>query len=110
LLGRYLSITDYRNWRSYDHVYSVSYLPFIFERTFSTYLHMNPGIRALAFPFLREEVLDRCYGGTVEREIVRAFGDVVDEIDRRREYTAKDRQIIFSISALRAAAARQRWD
>jgi hypothetical protein len=110
LLGRYLSNADYRNWRSYDDIYSVSYLPFIFERTFSTYLHMNREIRALAFPFSREDVLDRCYGGTVEREIVRTFGDIVDEIDGRREYTPGDRQIIFSISALRAAAARHRWD
>ena len=110
LLDRYLSIANYRNWRSYDDVYSVSYLPFIFERTFSTFLHMNPRICPLTYPFSREEIIDRCYGGTVEKEIVRTFADVVEEIDKRQEYTATDRRIIFSLNALRGAAGRHRWD
>jgi hypothetical protein len=102
LLSRFYSTA------SYDFG-TVSYLPFIFERTFSTYLHINPEIRALAYPFCREEVLDHCYGGEFEREIVRTFGDVIDEIDNRQEYTAEDRRVIFSLHALRVAAANHRW-
>jgi hypothetical protein len=108
LLGRYYSITEYRDWQSSE-ILQVSYLPFIFERTFSTFLHMKRDIRAIAYPFTRGEILAHSYGGDFEREIVQTFGDVVDEIDRRREYTAADRQIIFSISALRAAASKYRW-
>jgi hypothetical protein len=71
---------------------------------------MNPRIRALAYPFAREDILDRCYGGTVERELVSTFGDIVDEIDRRRQYTKADRQVIFALNGLRAASARHQWD
>jgi hypothetical protein len=102
LLDRYFSIANYDFG-------TVSYLPFIFERTFSAYLHMNPKIGALSYPFLREEILNHCYGGEFEREIVRTFGDVVDEIDRRGQYTQADRQTIFSLHALRVAAASHRW-
>jgi len=102
LMDRYFSKADYDFG-------TVSYLPFIFERTFSTYLHMHPGIQALAYSFTREEILSHCYGGDFEREIVRTFGDVVDEIDKRRQYTTADRQVFFSLQALRVAAAGHHW-
>jgi hypothetical protein len=108
LLHRLVSDASYDDWQTSE-VVKVSNLPFIFERSFSTYLHMNSQLKALAYPFTREEVMDHCYGGTVEREIVRTFGDVVDEIDRRGEYTAADRKLIFSLYALRGAASAHRW-
>jgi len=87
---------------------SVPLLPFIFERTFSTYLHMNPAIRALPYPFARADLLAYC--SRFERELVLGFGDVVDEIDRRREYNALDRQFFSGLTRMVAAAARYRWE
>jgi hypothetical protein len=108
LLDRYYSIADYRDWRTSE-VLQVSYLPFIFERTFSIFLHIKPDIRAMAYPFTRGEILAHSYGGDFESEIVQTFGDVVDEIDRRGEYTTADRQVIFALYNLRAAAEKRRW-
>ena len=108
LLNRYYSIADYKDWRTSE-VLQVSYLPFIFERTFSTFLHIKPEIRAMAYPFTRGEILAHSYGGDFESEIVQTFGDVVDEIDRRGEYTAADRQVILALYNLRAEADKRRW-
>lgn len=82
-------------------------LPFIFERTFSTYLHLDPSIRALAYPFMRADL--RRYCDDVEWELVSAFGDLVDDIDRRKEYTRADRDVLFGLARLRAAATRRKW-
>jgi len=87
----------------------VPIFPFIFERSFSAYLHADPGIRALAFPFMREDIIGYC-GDNVEREIVAAFGDLVDEIDNRSEYTRADREVFTALTRFRAAATRHRWD
>ncbi|MBV9860671.1 MAG: hypothetical protein JO267_00835 [Alphaproteobacteria bacterium] len=95
---------DMRTGEKFD----LSYLPFIFERTFSTFLHLHPHLRGLAYPFRREEVIARCYDD-FEREIVGSFGDIVDEIDRRAEYTEADRKVFSSLLALRAAGTRHGW-
>jgi hypothetical protein len=109
LRDRYYSITSHRDWRNLEAV-QVSYLPFIFERSFSTFLHMNPWVRAKPYPITRQDILAQSYGGAFEREIVQTFGGVVDEIDKRKEYTEADRQLIFSITAFRSAALRHQWD
>jgi hypothetical protein len=109
LLNRLLARDHTYRHQQTGEIQDVSYLPFIFERSFSTYLHMNPGIKGLAYPFTREEVLAHCYSGEIERTIVTTFGDVIDEIDKRREYNSDDRRIIFSLHSLRAAAARYGW-
>ncbi len=82
----------------------VSMTPFIFERSFSSYLHWNPEIRALAYPFTRAEMLPYC--NNFEREIMIAFGELVDEIDRRRQYTAADRAVFDSLARFRIEAFR----
>jgi hypothetical protein len=108
LLERYYSMAEYRDWKTSE-IVEISFLPFIFERTFSTFLHMNPGILAKPYPFTREDVLAHSYGGDFESEIVRTFGDVVDEIDRRGEYTKADRQVIFALHNLRTTAPKHGW-
>jgi hypothetical protein len=85
----------------------VSVVPFIFERSFTAYLHHNPRARALAYPFTRRDMLPYC--NSFEREIVLAFGEVIDEIDRRKQYTAADREIFYGIARLRVTAARHDW-
>jgi hypothetical protein len=78
--------------------------PFIFERTFSAYLHSNSAIRGLAYPFTRADMLP--YSNNFEREVVIAFGDLVDEIDRRRQYTAVDRAVFDALARFRIGAFR----
>lgn len=85
----------------------VPILPFVFERCFSTFLHANPTMRALAYPFARDEMLRYC--DEIEREIVTAFADVIDEIDARGEYSQADRALFAGLVRLRAAAARREW-
>jgi hypothetical protein len=85
----------------------VPILSFIFERTFSTYLHLNPDIRALPYPFLRDDIQKYC--NVIELELVESFGDVVDDIDRRGQYTHADRNIFAGLTRLHAAAARRNW-
>lgn len=88
----------------------VPILTFILERSFSAFLHLAPELRALAYPFARESVLRYAgYCDRFEQEIVSVFGDLVDEIDRRREYTEQDREVLFALTRLRAAAARLGW-
>lgn len=86
----------------------VPMLVFIFERSFSAYLHLNPKIRALAYPFDRDAVLGYC--NPVEYELVLAFGGIVDEIDRRRRYDEADRALFTALTRLWAAIhIRNRW-
>jgi hypothetical protein len=81
--------------------------PFIFERTFSAYLHSHPDIKALAYPHTRRDMLPYC--NVFEREIVIAFGNVVDEIDRRQQYNLSDREVFNALARLHLAAAEHEW-
>jgi hypothetical protein len=81
--------------------------PFIFERTFSAYLHHDPKINALAYPFTRRDMLPHC--NSFEREIVITFGEVIDEIDIRKQYTAADREVFNALARFRVAGAYHKW-
>lgn len=71
----------------------VPVLPFIFERLFSTLLVADPSIRALGWRHSRAEVLRAASDSTDEYRIVLAFKDMIDEIDRRGAYDARDRAV-----------------
>lgn len=98
-----------RRYFAIDPVYPdpVPLLPFILERSFSAFLHVDRTVRALAYPFARDDILRYC--DDVEGEIVAAFADVVDAIDARQEYTEADRALFAGLTRLRAAAARRGW-
>jgi hypothetical protein len=81
--------------------------PFIFERTFSAFLHSHPDIKALAYPYARRDLLPYC--NVFEREIVTAFGNVVDEIDQRQQYNSSDREVFNALARLHLAAAERKW-
>lgn len=83
----------------------VPVLPFIFERLFSTLLLMDPSIRALGWRHGRAELLRAAAEGPTDLRIVVAFADVVEEIDRRGVYDARDRAIFRAIMQLKEAAA-----
>jgi hypothetical protein len=83
----------------------VPIMPFIFERSFSAYLHLNNGIKALPYPFSRHEILMRA--NHFEQEIVATFGDVVDDIDRKGRYTLQDRALFDALARFRAKVSRR---
>ncbi len=90
---------------------AVPILTFILERSFSAYLHINPALSALAYPFSREAIVRhaRLSGQHFEANLVSAFGGVIDEIDARREYTEADRELFHALTRLCAPGVEGRW-
>lgn len=84
-----------------DYADPVPVLPFVFERLFSTLLMMDSSIRALAWRHTRAEVLRAASDSTEEYRIVLAFKEVIDEIDRRGVYDARDRAVFRSVMQLK---------
>jgi hypothetical protein len=84
-----------------------SMAPFIFERTFSALLHSCPDVKALAYPHARRDTLPYC--NVFEREIVIAFGNVVDEIDQRQQYNSSDREVFNALARLHLSEAEHKW-
>ena len=76
----------------------VPVLPFIFERLFSTLLHMDRSISALAYPHSRSEILRAASASPVEYRLVLAFKHVVDEVDQRGVYDARDQELFRAIT------------
>jgi hypothetical protein len=79
----------------------VPVMPFIFERLFSTLLHMEPSIRSLAYPLARQEVLAAARADPWEYRIVNAVYDLVNEIDERGLYDARDRDVFRALTRLK---------
>ena len=79
----------------------VPMLPFIFERLFSTLLHMDPSIKALGYPHSREYIIRSGSGNLDEPMLCKSFIDIIDEIDRRGEYDARDRQVFRALERLK---------
>jgi hypothetical protein len=79
----------------------VPLLPFIFERLFSTFLLMDPTIRGLPYPHSRHEILRAAERDNIEPPMVQAFMDLIDEIDRRGDYSGQNRRIFGAIYSLR---------
>lgn len=75
-------------------------LPFIFERLFSTLLLMDRSIRALAYPHSRPYILTSTPNPD-EILIMESFMDVIDEIDRRGQYTEADRDVFRRVRQLK---------
>ncbi len=61
------------------------YYPYIFERTFSTFLLQRPDIKALAYPFPRAENARYCRN-EFEALLVDEWADMIDAWDRERPY------------------------
>jgi hypothetical protein len=78
----------------------VPVLPFIFERLFSTLLLLDPSIRGCAYPHSREYII-KSAELRPDQPIIYAFMEVVDEIDRRGEYDARDMAVFRSLQSLR---------
>jgi hypothetical protein len=78
-------------------------LPFIFERVFSTLLLMDPSIKAMAYPYKRYELFEAAAKNREEFEIVTGFKDMIDEIDERGEYDARDMALFDAILRMRRA-------
>jgi hypothetical protein len=79
----------------------VPVLPFIFERLFSTLLLMDSSLRALGWQHTRAEVLRAASDSPDEYRMVLAFKEIVDEIDRRGVYDARDRAVFRSLMQLK---------
>ena len=79
----------------------VPILPFFFERLFSTFLVLEPSICGLAYPHTRDSIIRSAGGNLDDPIIIRSFIDVIDEIDRRAEYTERDREIFRAIARLK---------
>jgi hypothetical protein len=77
------------------------FLPFVFERVFSTLLLHDRSIKALAFPHSRRYILESGAGSPDEPLIGEALIDIIDEIDRRGEYNARDREIFRAARTLK---------
>jgi hypothetical protein len=75
----------------------VPILPFIFERLFSTFLLMRPDIKALAYRHHRYELVSAAAKNPDEHAILLAFMHLIDEIDARGEYNAKDMAVFHSV-------------
>jgi hypothetical protein len=78
----------------------VPILPFVFERLFSTFLLLDSSIKACAYPRSRDDIL-KCREGTDEQVIAASFMDLIDEIDRRGKYDARDKAVFRAIQALK---------
>ena len=74
-------------------------LPFLFERIFSTLLLTDRSLRARAWPQSRATAL-RAAQGPEEYRLVRAFGEIIDEIDRVGAYDARERALFAALGAL----------
>lgn len=78
----------------------VPVLPFIFERLFSTLLLLDPSISGCPYPHSREYII-KSSELRPDQPIIFAFMEVVDEIDRRGEYDARDMAVFRSLQSLR---------
>ncbi len=99
----YLALDD-------DYADPVPKLPFLFERIFSTLLlddraRAAAPLRARAWPHTRASAL-RAADGPHEYRLVRAFGEMIDEIDRLGAYDARDRALFAALAAMKRPARR----
>lgn len=78
----------------------VPMLPFVFERLFSTLLLMDPSIKGCSYRYSRDYIME-C--NQHEQLIAGSFIDVIDEIDRRGEYDARDMAMFRALQRLRRA-------
>lgn len=73
-------------------------LPFVLERTVSLFLANRPGIKRLFYPADRARTLACCLF-PFERDLVRLFGDKIDQWDRE-QYTGPDMEDYFRMSSM----------
>lgn len=76
------------------HSTAATYYPFVFERIFSTFLLMETGIKFLAYPWSRSEVLERCET-KAELLIVNEWANMIDQWDDAGTYSS-DQRLIFA--------------
>jgi hypothetical protein len=74
------------------------YFPFIFERLFTTFLVLHPGIRARYANFQTAHILDMT--GNIDRLLIREWGPLIDKWDRAGVYTDDQRAIFRGIQKL----------
>ena len=74
------------------------YFPFIFERLFTTFLVLNPGIRARYANFQTAHILDMT--GNTDRLLIREWGALIDRWDQAGAYTDDQRAIFRGIQKL----------
>jgi hypothetical protein len=79
----------------------VPVLPFVFERLFSTLMHMRPDIKALCYPLTRQEVLAEARLDAWEYRLVNSVYDLVNEIDERGVYNAADMAVFRTLLRLK---------
>lgn len=74
------------------------YFPFIFERLFTTFLVLQPSIRARYANFQTAHILDMT--GKIDRLLIREWGPLIDKWDRAGAYTDDQRAIFRGIQKL----------
>lgn len=82
-----------------DHLRPTPMFPFVFERLFSTFLSLNPMIRARGYPHSREEKM-KCCITDAERSVICTMEDVVDNWDLEGEYNQERRNLFKALGIL----------
>jgi hypothetical protein len=74
------------------------YFPFILERLFTTFLVLQPGIKARYANFQTAHILDMT--GSIDRLLIREWAPLIDKWDRAGAYTDDQRAIFRGIQKL----------
>ncbi len=89
------------------HSEHATYYPFIFERMFTTFLALEPGIKFLAWPHSRADMKARYYETEMQALVVEQWADMIDRWDAAGTYSDDQRCIfagLLGITDLFAAA------
>lgn len=87
------------------HYAPAKYFAFVFERMFSTFLLINPDIRAMPYVYSNAEILARCED-PIERALVRKWCGVIDAGDAAGRNDGAYRQLFADIERTLRRAGR----
>jgi hypothetical protein len=89
------------------HYSETTFFPFFFERYFTTFLSVNPDVRACAWKHSRDDTLRQC-NNDMEFLFVREWASMIDRWDASGAYSDDQREIFRSIAKFCALFASSR--